>query len=99
MSKVGKSPQSVTKLPDGYEEFQDAIPRQARKLSKDKKKVLGRYTWCSNCNWVEGSPIVDPSGVAPWPHQDSRRPRNILRCRKCNRKIAEIGDWYGGRMQ
>jgi len=100
MAKVGNNPvKSVATLPDGFEEFPDAIPRQARKLSADKKKVLGRFHWCSNCGWVEGAPVVDPSGVGPWPNQESRRPRTLWRCRKCNRKIAEVGDVYGGRQQ
>lgn len=100
MSKIGKNPvQSVTKLPDGFEEFPDAVPRQARKLSADKKKVLGRYTWCSNCGWTEGAPVVDPSGITPWPNDGNRVPKTIWRCRKCNRKIGEVGDVYGGRNQ
>jgi len=88
--KINNNPvKTYSTLPEGFEEFPQAIPRTA--VGKGK-----RLTWCSDCGWTDGGPTLEVQNT-PWPNDGNRQPATIHRCRKCNKKLAVTGDHMGGR--
>ena len=81
----------MDQLPDGVKEFPQAIPPQAVGGGK-------RYHRCTNCGWVEGSPVLEPKN-APWPNDGNQQSATLHRCRQCNKILARTGDAQAGRGQ